>query len=66
MIGCVAIAERVAGRGLLEAEAGDDVTGVDDLDVLAVIGVHLQEAADALLAVLGRVETSEPFSTLPE
>ena len=49
------IAERVAGGGLLEAEAGDDVARERDVDVLAVVGVHLQDAADALLAVLGRV-----------
>ena len=35
--------------------------------VLAVVGVHLQDAADALLAVLGRVEHRGcPRSSVPE
>ena len=55
MIGCAALAQRVAGGRLLEAEAGDDVAGVRDVDVLALVRVHAQDAADALLAVLGRV-----------
>ncbi len=50
-----ALAERVAGGRLLEAEAGDDVARVRDLDVLALVRVHAQDAPDALLAVLGRV-----------
>ena len=45
------LAQRVARRGRLEADDGDDVTGVDRLAVLAVVGVHLQDAPDPLLAV---------------
>ena len=52
----VRVAQRVAGGGLLEPDGGHDVAGEDGLLVLAVVGVHLQEAADALLAVLGGVE----------
>ena len=48
-IGAFGVAERVAGAGVLEADAGDDVAGVDGVEVLAVVGVHLQDAADALL-----------------
>ena len=55
-IGWSLVAERVAGGGVLEADGGDDVAGEDLLDVLAVVGVHLQEAADALLVALGGVE----------
>ena len=44
------VAERVAGGGVLEADGRDDVAGVDLVDVLAVVGVHLQQAADALAA----------------
>ena len=55
MIGWRALAERVTGGRLLEAEAGDDVARVRDLDVLALVRVHAQDAPDALLAVLGRV-----------
>src|SRR4029079_4272068 len=50
-----AVAERVAGRRLLEAETRDDVARVRDVDVFALIRVHPQDATDALLAVLRRV-----------
>ena len=36
------------GGDLLDADAGGDVAGVDLLDVLAVVGVHHQDAADPL------------------
>ena len=52
----VGVADRVAGRGVLQAHDGDDVARVRRLDVLAVVGVHLQDPTDALLAVLRRVE----------
>ena len=48
--------QRVAGAGVLEADAGGDVAGEDGVDVLAVVGVHLQDAADALLGARGRVD----------
>ncbi len=51
----VRIAQRVAGGHVLEAGDGDDVAGKGFLDVLAVIGVHQQHAADPLLLVLHRV-----------
>ena len=38
------------GGGLLEADRGHDVAGEDGVLVLAVVGVHLQDAADPLLA----------------
>ena len=60
MIGAVRIAERVAGGGLLQADAGDDVAGVDLLALLAVVGVHLEDAADPLLC--GRCSRSRPSS----
>ena len=43
------IAERITGGGVLEADDGADVAGVAALDILAVVGVHLQDAADAPL-----------------
>ena len=48
-------AERVAGSGLLEAHGGGDVAGVDLVHLLAVVGVHAQNAADALALALGGV-----------
>ncbi len=50
------IAQRVAGAGLLEAGQRDDVARIGLLDVLAVVGVHQQHAADPLLAFAGRVD----------
>ena len=50
------VGQRVAGEGVLEPDDGGDVAGVDLVDLLAVVGVHLEDAADALLLALGRVE----------
>ena len=49
-IGCVGVAERVTGGRVLEADDRDDVAGEDGVLVFAVVGVHLEDAADALLA----------------
>ena len=39
----------------LKPDAGDDVAGVDGVDVVLGVGVHLEQAADALLvAASGR------------
>ena len=51
----VLVAERVARGGVAEADRGGDVAGVDLLDLLALVGVHLEEPADALLLPLDRV-----------
>ena len=42
------VAERVAGAGELEADGRAELAGEHRLAVLAVVGVHLQDAADAL------------------
>jgi hypothetical protein len=42
-------AQRVAGGDVLQAHRGGDVAGAHFLDLFAVVGVHLQDAADALL-----------------
>ena len=44
----VRVAQRVARDDLLDADAGGDVAREDLGDVLAVVGVHHQQAADAL------------------
>src|ERR1700722_5178288 len=49
-------ARRAPGGGFLEAGQGDDVAGKGFLDVFAVVGVHQQHAADALLAVARRID----------
>src|SRR5438093_8175717 len=51
----VLVAERVARGHALHADGRGDVAGVHFFDVLALVRVHLQEAADALGALLGRV-----------
>ena len=51
-IGLRWIAERVAGEGVLESDDGDDVAGADRLHFFAVIGMHLQQAADPLAIAL--------------
>ena len=51
----VPVAQRVSGGGVLEAEAGDDVTRHGGLEVLAVVGVHQEDAAESLALLLGGV-----------
>ena len=47
-------AERVASGGVLETHSSEDVAGGSTVDVDAVVGVHLEDAAEALaLAVRG-------------
>ena len=49
------VAQRVPGRDLLEADGGGDLAGAHGLALLAAVGVHLEDAPDALLAARGRV-----------
>ena len=51
----VRIAERLAGRGILEALQSDDVAGEGFLDFLTVGGVHEIHAAGTLFLVARRV-----------
>src|SRR6185437_13669442 len=56
---------RVAGEGVPETDGGGDVAGVDLRDVFAVVGVHLQQATDALptvLAAVGDIGTGGKFA----
>src|SRR4029078_10906695 len=48
--------ERVAGDDLLDADARGDVARVHAGDLLAIVGVHHQDAADALGPARGDVE----------
>ena len=50
-----AVAQRVAGGRVLEAEPGHDVAGHGHVEVLALVGVHQQDAAEALALLLDRV-----------
>ncbi len=51
----VGIAERLARRDFLQAHAGGDVAGAHFLDFRALVGVHLQQAPDAVFLALDRV-----------
>src|SRR5450432_888770 len=44
----VFVAQRVAGVDALQTDAGTNVAGVDGIDFFTLVGVHLQQAADAL------------------
>ena len=56
----VSTAERVAGGRVLEADDRGDLAGADLVTLLAVVRVHLQDAADAL--VLAAWSCSAPVS----
>ena len=51
----VRIAERGAGGDVRNADAGSDVAGAHFVNGLALVGVHLDQAADALLLAGDRV-----------
>ena len=55
-IGLLLVAERVAGARVAEADGRVDVAGVGLGELLALVGVHAQDAADALALVARRVE----------
>jgi len=50
------IAQRVAGAHFLQSSQGHDVAREGLFDVLAIVGVHEQHAADPLLALLGGID----------
>ena len=49
------IAQGITGGGVLQAYAAGNITGIAGLDVFAVVCVHLQNSADALIISLYRV-----------
>src|ERR687890_842048 len=58
------VAERVTRGGLLQADDRDDLAGAHAIALLALVGVHLVDLADPLLAVLGAVEHRGPRGEL--
>ena len=56
--GVFGIAQGIAGGGVLHADSGCNITGVDHIDVFAVICVHLQNTTQTLVGVLGAVQDS--------
>ena len=47
-IGMLFVADRVAGRDILQTDGGADVARQNFVDLFALVGVHLQQTADAL------------------
>ena len=54
--GVLQVAQGVAGLGLLQAHDGHDLAGADRRDLLTLVGVHLVDLADPLLAAGDGVE----------
>src|SRR4051812_12378127 len=52
----VRVGQGVTGGGVLQADDRVDVTGGDRVDRVLLVGVHLEDLADALLAALGRID----------
>ena len=55
-IGCLVGADRVAGDQVLEADGGADIAREDLGDLFALVGVHLQQTADALRLAGARIQ----------
>ena len=53
------VAQRIAGGGVAQPDRAD-VAGEDFGNLLALVGVHLDQPADALALLLGRVEHRRP------
>ena len=51
----VFVTKRVAGVDALQTDAGANIAGIDVIDFFALIGMHLQQAADALARWLAGV-----------
>jgi len=58
------VANRIAGRDVLQADERADVTRVTRLDFLTVIGMHLEQPADALPLVIARIVDRLAFGDL--
>ena len=60
------VADRVAGRNVLQTDRGADVARQNFADLFALVGVHLQQTADALAASAAALSTESPDFSLPE
>ena len=61
------VAQGVAGGGVLQADHGHDVAGEDGVLVLAVVGVHLEDAArPAPCCPWSSSRRAEPLVSVPE
>ena len=53
--GVLLVAQRVTGGGILQTDSSRNIARVNGVDVLTVVGVHLQDTADTLIVILDRV-----------
>src|SRR5205814_6421199 len=58
----VFIAQRVAGRDVLDANNGGDVTRVTGLDVLSFVRLYLNQARDAFAFIRARIVNRIAFA----
>ena len=54
----ILITQSITGGGVLQTNDSSNITCIAAVDILAVVGVHLQDAAHTLLAVLHGVVDS--------
>ena len=54
--GLVFVAKRVAGVDALQSHARANIARINFVDLFALVGMHLQQAADALARILAGVE----------
>src|SRR5947209_10643170 len=59
--GMIAVAERITGEGVTQTDSGTDISRSNLIDILTVIGMHAQQAADALRFVLCAILDSPAF-----
>ncbi len=58
--GVLRVAERIAGRGIFQADDRRDIPRINAFEILAVVRVHLKDAAHALVVILGGIVNRIP------
>ena len=56
----------MAGESVFESDGGGNVAGVDLIHIFAIVGVHADDAADALASPFAGFKTYEPDLSMPE
>src|SRR4051812_32083439 len=51
----ILIAKRVAGRNVLDADDGSNVTRIDGVDIFAFVGLDLDQTADSIPLIRARI-----------
>ena len=55
MIGAFFVAESIAGSGIFQTYCCCNITGINHVDFLTMVGMHLQDTANTLSLTFGRV-----------